>query len=723
MLVRRILTVALLGLLMHPLLVGAPCAAEPNPELSITVQQPYSCSGILVTPEAPNKSQKVVLEASSNRDDTLHPFEVIATNTRHSFSRSSEVWLYGVSDKSGPWPLEKVRRSLQGDWIEQPQPNAPLGIVFLSIGKAPSSIAGVAQGELNLELLSHPWSGQVQTKFDDLYQSFDLYSTQPERITVRLTRCSQDTTLIHRSYTFRYPLGARDVLSITNIDGSPLTITNSKSTSNYSIEIAPPQLILNKQAASTQQQIILVTMALALLLIAVLCIQRAATNQAYRFFASLSLAIIVGLGWWLVFYPAFMSTDSLEQWFQATQHRYGTRHPPLMAMMLHWTQYLDATPATFSCIQSILWWLSIYALLGVLCKTRRAWLAGCILLSLHPVLWHYSVTLWKDIWMTICVLWGFYFLMQFRSTFQRRWYLCAASAFALSLCFRHNAFPFAVIPALEFFINGHLLIGPMRQIARITCSILIFVACLLPSKLLEQLPNTHQETTRLAPQLLVQTLGAYVRLDPTDPGRQQFRKEFDGMFGYGKLNEALEHYDCADWSYLIFPKSSSTAILHRDLIVAEQDFVIRAFKDVLRHYPVQWFQHKLCNFRAFFSGKVGLITHHGIDANAFGFEQVSFFPALKTAVTAITAWFNSSILVQHKCYCLLLLIAMVCAYYQRIPRIILLAVGALGYLVPYLMIDNTPEWRFFLPTDVLALCCICIVLDEFYNRRKQQALL
>ena len=717
MLVQRILITMLLGLFLHALFADAPCVAEPNaPQISITVEQPRSCSGILVTPEAANKTQKMVLGTSPNLDDQSHHFEIIATNTRHSFSRSSEVWLYGISDKSGLWPLEKVRNSLQGDWIEQPQPGSPMGKVFLSIGKATSSISGVAHGELNLDLLSHPWSGQLQTQFDNLYQSFDLYSIQPQRITLRLTQCSLDTTLTTRSYTFSYPLGGHDVLSISNIDGTPLRITASSTDAGYTIEGTATQLRLNKEGASLKQQFLIAIFGTFLSCIFVFCVRHGKTNQGYRFVAALALAVIVGVAWWLLFYPAFMSTDSLEQWFQAIQHRYGTRHPPLMGMMMHYVQYIDATPATFSLIQSIMWWLSIYALLGILCLSRKAWLAGCAVLSLHPVLWHYSVTLWKDIWMTICVLWGFYFLMQSRSKMQYRWFILSTCSFALALCFRHNAFPFALIPALECFFNRKLLFSSMHRASRAALCICICAICLIPSKLIEHLPNTYPETTRLAPQLLAQSLGAYVQLDPTHPGRQKFREEFDSIFGYGKLNEALEHYDCADWSYLIFPKFSSTPILHRDLIVAEQDYVLSAFIKVLKEYPVQWLQHKLCNFRAFFSGKVGLITHHGIDANSFGFEQVSFFPKTRSVVTDITTWFNTHILVQHKCYCLLLIFALICAYYQRIDRIIPLAVGALGYIVPYLLIDNTPEWRFLLPTDILALCCVVIVYDVYLTK-------
>jgi hypothetical protein len=681
----------------------------------VTVTQPVNCSGIIVRSLSPYGFNQIILTQNPN-SNTDKTFFKLSANTNHNIaSRGNEVWLFGITDQTGLWSPDKIRQTLRGSWEERTQKDSPLGIVFISTGNAPSFIETDAVGDIDFLVLTHPWSGIITTQFGLNQQTFDLYSPERRMTTIRLTTCNPNLLTTQRTYTFHYPVQTKENFSITNIDSSNLTV-NKITTSSTNLTITNTNSEVYVQKIKSTVITIITILITAILSIVVFLSFFSIWNKRFksRILSSLGLALCIGTMWWLVFFPAIMSTDSLEQWFQATQHVYGTRHPPLMAMLMSVSQLFDTTPATFSLIQSVLFWWSLFTCISMFSSSRWRWILYCTLISLHPVLWSYSVTLWKDIWLTTFILSSVTLQVLYQKTLQKKYLFLCIITTSIAISFRHNAVTFAVLPPLLFYYYAPSFIYSNR-IKKILISSFIFILCLIPAKLFEMLPFAHHETGRLAPQLLIQSLGVYVRLDPNNPERIQFKENFDTKFGIGIFDSAMNDYLCEDWKYLIFPHKKEKALLHRDIIVAEKQFVIDAFITAIKNHPLLWLKHRFCNLKMFFAGHHGSITHPGIDLNSFRFESDSFFPTIKNYSLKIIARFNQSIFISHLFYILILLISLLISIFLNFKAVMIVASTALFYIVPYLIIDMTPEWRFLLPTNILAGICLMMLVERKYR--------
>ncbi|MEO0308390.1 MAG: hypothetical protein Q6L50_10270, partial [Gloeomargarita sp. GMQP_bins_120] len=135
---------------------------------------------------------------------------------------------------------------------------------------------------------------------------------------------------------------------------------------------------------------------------------------------ALSSSIAISSFWTLVFYPALMSPDSLDQWRQATQNRYNTWHPPIMAILMRLTQIFSKDPALFAFIQGFLFWLALFVVLGRLARSNKSYLVSCAWLVSLPSLWPYTSTLWKDVWTCTMALLGINFLLDAIETRKQR---------------------------------------------------------------------------------------------------------------------------------------------------------------------------------------------------------------------------------------------------------------------------------------------------------------
>jgi hypothetical protein len=155
--------------------------------------------------------------------------------------------------------------------------------------------------------------------------------------------------------------------------------------------------------------------------------------------------------YWLAFWPALMSTDSLGQWAQMLAGQYDDAHPAFHTLTNWLLTRLWFSPGAPAAVQIVA--LSIVAGIGIDLMRRQsapAWLSWIILavIALSPANGMLAVTLWKDIPYSIALLGLTLCLFQIVSSGGRWIEGCLAWSVlgittALTALYRHNG----VLPA------------------------------------------------------------------------------------------------------------------------------------------------------------------------------------------------------------------------------------------------------------------------------------
>lgn len=109
----------------------------------------------------------------------------------------------------------------------------------------------------------------------------------------------------------------------------------------------------------------------------------------------------------LVFWPAQMSPDSLDQWRQIVTHDYHDAHPFLSTIFYAIPYSIFPSPGSSVLFQSLVFSLSI----GLMLEEIRQWGAGkkllivlTVLISFYPATFFLTSTMWKDVPFSICIL-------------------------------------------------------------------------------------------------------------------------------------------------------------------------------------------------------------------------------------------------------------------------------------------------------------------------------
>lgn len=125
---------------------------------------------------------------------------------------------------------------------------------------------------------------------------------------------------------------------------------------------------------------------------------------------------VVAVFVWAVFHPALMSVDSLNQYAQALSRRFTDWHPPVISLALSGVLALGGSLGVFMLGQCLAGAFGVTAFAaaclewlhgGRTSRRRAAWtsvLVFLVLLALSPLAF-YLMTLWKDVWTFILLLW------------------------------------------------------------------------------------------------------------------------------------------------------------------------------------------------------------------------------------------------------------------------------------------------------------------------------
>lgn len=283
----------------------------------------------------------------------LYSLEIVATGQKNQSANASEVWLFSFQRSDGSnIPLTEFQ--LDSGWVIRDQ-----ALVFAQNQPASIRWYGFLTGKPTLVFVSHPWSGMVDIKWPGGEQKLDLFNSSSTRQSVVLSYTSE-TAKTPVWFIFAGSLIAADWISLVLLlmSGAIIFIRYFKTQS-------PPVKVSNRMAL----------------------------------YYALP-AIIVWMGWLLVFYPGLMSSDSMDQWQQTMKGMFVAEHPIIHTLMIWLINHIWFSPAAVALVQIFVlamivgWGLRRLCVLGV--SPSVSWLFA-ILFAILPVNGLYAITLWKDI--------------------------------------------------------------------------------------------------------------------------------------------------------------------------------------------------------------------------------------------------------------------------------------------------------------------------------------
>lgn len=290
--------------------------------------------------------------------------EIVATGEKAPAAVSSEVWARLELNGEPVPPSEFIH---DGQWEVR-------GEFMLSVpGRQPATLqwSGEPTGDIQLILVSHPWSGYSRISVDNRESLVDLYS--PESTAKYLA-------LSERS-------GGDDRLSY------------------------PERTLLQQWVQLCDGVLIGAGLLLAFLYLSSRALADGVRSSSATRWESLHYAVptwIVGGALLLIFYPGLMTADSLDQWRQAKSGVYNDVHPLLYALMMKANQAVADGPALLAMLQVLAMGASAGWMIAVVRSATgsshlTAWL-GAVLIALHPMVALTNITIWKDVPYTICAI-------------------------------------------------------------------------------------------------------------------------------------------------------------------------------------------------------------------------------------------------------------------------------------------------------------------------------
>ena len=290
---------------------------------------------------------------------------VEALGKHSASSQGSEVWLRMEADDKSVLPKD-IR--LFGDWVQD-------GDFVRSAGASgPNKVSWRGSAaDIRLVFVSHPWSGIARVTVNGVSKDIDLFSATGDSRVLTLSgpeRSSHFLQFAHRTGIRQWMVAIGDVM-----------------------------------------------LAAFVLLAAFAALGRTTRGEAFAddrgslwkeslaLGAPLALTGILAL---LIFYPGPMTSDSLDQWQQAANGEYVDAHPLLYGLIMFASRSAGGGPALVSLAQLTFLSLSCGWLIAVVARACNApswsaWMASGVL-ALHPFVWLTSITLWKDVPYSACIV-------------------------------------------------------------------------------------------------------------------------------------------------------------------------------------------------------------------------------------------------------------------------------------------------------------------------------
>jgi hypothetical protein len=453
--------------------------------------------------------------------------------------------------------------------------------------------------------------------------------------------------------------------------------------------------------------------------------------EAWLLPALMAPLIVSGALALVAYWPALMTSDSVDQWTQATTGAYNTWHPPLYAMAMRWLRVFADTPAIVAAAQIIGW---SFAFSLCLVELRRhglpiwALVAASVIHAFYPATpWH-AVTLWKDIPYTIGLLfltYGTLVVLRCGAAALRKdaVLLALIGGGLLMVLMRHNGLPVVAVAFLFVAISAGWRSGwkPAAAIFAVVLAMLFVVSRVVYPALGVQRANVAYAAATVPLHLLA----AMIQQDGVVP--QKDRERLAPLLPKAVVSE---HYSCTSFVPIMFD-----ARMDPNRAGAELWFAVRVGLVAMIRNPVIALRHYLCYVSFFLTldgsperARINVATSiHQFDlSRQAGLATATLSPSLKASADALHAFthrpqwqpfFWRTVLPLQ-----LLVLATLIAFLKGISWPGLLLSIAVAHTFATIPLSASPDYRYLLPLvsfGALALSALLADAKDFASAARK----
>jgi uncharacterized membrane protein YhaH (DUF805 family) len=275
-----------------------------------------------------------------------------------------------------------------------------------------------------------------------------------------------------------------------------------------------------------------------------------------------SLTILPLLIWWAGWYPAIMSSDSVDQWGQVLSFEFHNSHPITHTIYLWTVSLVWQSPAAVALVQ-----IALFAVLMAFIARRlvdlgaRMWMAVVTVwaIALLPMTGATAISIWKDVPFTLAMAWVFTELLlsaRNRGRYWDRWQGPVRLGIGLGLMWALRAngklTVLVFVIALAIGFRAH-----WRQVVLMATSV-VGVGVVLPTLLLAVFPVTNQPIEPA--QVFMPDVAAVVVHDRDALSQGDLAL----VTAVAPLAVWESQYDCGDSGPLVFHPEFDNAAIKRD---------------------------------------------------------------------------------------------------------------------------------------------------------------
>lgn len=429
---------------------------------------------------------------------------------------------------------------------------------------------------------------------------------------------------------------------------------------------------------------------------------------------ALILVFCISIILWLLFFPAYMSADSLVQYSQSLTGIYEDWHPPIMAIILHYILLLGGGISTITLIQTVFGCLGIY-LLGKeiliqknISKEKSIWAPFYILLILLlPIspLPFYLMYFVKDTWILIGLIWIGYIALRtttIKDKSEKKYvynYIILVLLMSLLCITRYN-----VIVLMPIFFL--LLLYNSKRLAKKSESIFpIILWCILPlfiyvitQKQLQiafQIKKQYPENQVMA----LESVGVLVN-DITK----------DRYIRYIKSNltpNYKEVYSAGDVTSVMSWAGSEKTLNQQTFSIIDER-IKKEYVELALHEPFTLLKVKWAGFFSMLKPSIYKYWFHvRLDDNQFGLVQNETFKKARLGWQLLANNIHSITLLsfigaEHIVWLIINIILIIILIYKKQihSMLFILLLIPLGYYLSYLLAATGNDFRFMYPATL-----------------------
>jgi hypothetical protein len=421
---------------------------------------------------------------------------------------------------------------------------------------------------------------------------------------------------------------------------------------------------------------------------------------------ALSVAVCCAVTWW-IYYPGFISPDSIDQLREARANRYSDWHPPAFAYFWHLLEKLWPCQGSMLIVQTLAFYIGTALILWHLVPHRHAtWMH--LLIGLSPTAFALIGTVWKDVHLAAFLALGTGLALAAAGTTKRWWkpalLLLAALCLAYGIAVRHNGAS-ALLPLLPALAT-RVLRRRSWLAAAAAFVVLVAVAQLAHRQLSKNAPPSRLFQYTAVFDLVGLSLRTGTNLLPPwlqEPPRGQPLDVLAETFAIGS---------CVPL-FFVGPRLLGPVASDEELSV-----LTTRWRQAVFAHPWEYSRHRAGNARlllGMFTPHTGYVFQGGADSNDMG---CGFTNPRRTE--RVVAWHNyvkDSVFFRPW----VLLVPSGLVFFLRVRRRplsleVALAASALCYVAPYLVLAQASDFRYTWWASVVGLLLVPVSVQELVAR-------